>query len=199
MVIVAATALGWGLRVLDVIDIVDSITSGDETAARTDPASGSASSGTPLAPTTPTTVAMLPGTESLTWPDGVPGDAIHPCPSWDTVNELTGRNESMNVDVERRLLVNGVPLVGTACNYGEAVSVGELPPGTDAVTPLSTSQGEAQVGGHEAGDRAVRLAEPDGAVRVVFEVAGRQRWVRVEPADVGVLEPLIQVMTTQGL
>jgi len=200
-IIVVLTPLGWGLKALDIWDGADTVVNGTEPSSLTDDSRSSSSDSwePPIAPSPSATGPMASGADSLVPAGAAPGDEGHPCPSFFEVNDLTGRSDQMWVDLRSQVLVNGVPILGVTCTYGELLTVGELAPGTDAVTALAASQGEAEVGGHEAGERAVQLVEPGGAVRVVFEVAGRQRWVRVEPEAAATLEPLLQVMATRGV
>lgn len=120
------------------------------------------------------------------------GDPGRVCPSAAEVAATTGTDEEPLAHArDETTRVNGVPLYGARCNYGEHVHVGAATLPGDLVTWLEGTTGDYAVEDGPLTAPSVRLVEPPdpgvrgrgaGSVRIVFQAGDRAYWITVDTA-----------------
>lgn len=185
LVAVLLVPLGWAATALDVWQVGDHLLSDDTPSV--DPGEPQAAE-----------YGVRPGD-----PVGVPGERGQPCAGPGEVAFASGQpsTEATSAHVEAEAV--GVTLSGVECRYGPHLRSGEVYAGTDAVEALRdlawAGTTEATITDEDAVADGVRVTRPgDPTVLVVWDVRGRERWLRVDPALAPRIPDLVSVVGGHG-
>lgn len=139
---------------------------------------------------------------------GAVGNPDTICPTPEVVAATTGDDlATATYAYDRTTRLNGIPLFGPRCNYGEHVHVGAAAAPGDLVTWLRDSEGDYVVTDGPLDISSVTVTEPPdpnvegrgaGSVRVVFQIGIRTYWVMVDTALEDSVDELAQVVRAQN-